>query len=205
MAAEGAWDPRLYLTTGPCDDLATAAWEGDGDAVDEAHLVLPRLTAGSYHVVVSGEGLGPFQGHFELTATFGVAAAAPVNDRCPDGIELPAAGTQVQEGTTEMAAHDFGEHDEFSPDVFYRFVLAGRTEVDARVAGESEWDTYLYLASGPCGSLEMLAENDDNPTVGWSRVPALTLDPGEYHLVVSGYSGGDFGPFLLTVTFEDAP
>jgi len=129
------------------------------------------------------------------------APPPPDNDLCDTATHIPPEDTQVLEGTTFAAAHDFWRHWE-SPDVYYTFVLGEARVVDILLETDPPWDTYLYLATGTCDALEVLHENDDLDEVGRSGLPARVLQPGTYYIIPTGWDEVS-GPFTLTVAFAE--
>ncbi|MBM4320261.1 MAG: hypothetical protein FJ125_09925 [Deltaproteobacteria bacterium] len=125
----------------------------------------------------------------------------PLNDLCVDAVVLQL-GLPVQ-GTTSRARRDFRRA--MGPDVFYRFRLEQPAAVEVLLGSLPGriWDTYLYLASGPCEALVLQDESDDEPWFGWSRIASGQLPAGEHTVVVSGFAEGSSGPFDLTVQAVD--
>lgn len=86
----------------------------------------------------------------------------------------------------------------------WTFSLNARADVEvstARSVGEEDdVDTVLYLYERtPAGTWgRALAKNDDHASTPFSRI-ARTLEPGEYRVVVKGYSRQTRGWFSITV------
>ena len=75
-----------------------------------------------------------------------------------------------------------GDHD------WYRFDLAGTTEVLLETSGVSGGDTVMYLYDE--GGQNQIAYNDDGGDQYYSRL-SLTLPPGTYHVMVCCYFGDE--------------
>ncbi|MCD2426063.1 pre-peptidase C-terminal domain-containing protein [Niabella pedocola] len=89
--------------------------------------------------------------------------------------------------------NDYGEA---SDDVFYRFEVAGRTDLSISLC-QAQLDTYLYLldANG-----NVVASNDDNGPFCSGRSSSLqtNIPAGVYYIVVEGY-GSSYGTYNISV------
>ena len=109
------------------------------------------------------------------------------------------------EGTTLGARDDFGLG-RGSPDVFYRFSLQRPSDLVLFLATQPGWDAQLYLLAGTCAEHRIVAHNDDfGGQWGESRIEQLDLVPGDYIVVVTGFSERNSGAFALTGSFALAP
>lgn len=126
----------------------------------------------------------------------------PPNDLCQQAVPVTPEGHQEFDGSTAGAGTEFQE--ERGADVFYRFVLQQRTRVQVLMESAPPWDTFLYLARGPCGALQEVAANDDSGVEGASRIDAY-VEAGEYHVVATGFWGLRCGPFHLSMDFDPLP
>lgn len=87
-----------------------------------------------------------------------------------------------------------------APDVYYTFTLTETSMVSiTTVDDETNYDTYLNLYSSDCSTL--LAENDDASTFELRSTIEMTLDPGQYTIIVEGYEENQ-GDFDLSITAE---
>ena len=226
--AEGStWSPFLSVLRGPCEDLdEVASLDFEAESAT-AELVVDRIEAGTYTVVVSGMGPDDF-GRFALrvalhsvpfcgddacdaaTESWRTCLAdcerpgpAPANDRCEDAAPLPAHDRQRVAGDTSLALQDLGgAFARRGPDVFYRFDLATAAAVTIRMEASPRWDTYLVLLSGGCDALESVGSNDD--AEGAEHVSALEqgrLEPGPYVVAATGAGAEDLGAFSLRLDF----
>ncbi|MEO0724567.1 MAG: T9SS type A sorting domain-containing protein [Bacteroidota bacterium] len=87
-----------------------------------------------------------------------------------------------------------------APDVYYTFSLTETSLVSiSTIDGDTDYDTYLNLYHSDCSTL--IAENDDASDFELRSTIELTLDPGQYTVVVEGYAE-DQGDFVLSVSAE---
>jgi hypothetical protein len=89
-----------------------------------------------------------------------------------------------------------------APEQIYRFEVEERSQLRAVLS--STYDGVLYIMTS-CGDIRTeIGCNDDNPDTTRSQLD-VTLDPGEYYLVVDGYAeeSGDFD--LVTQLSELRP
>jgi len=198
------WDTYLYLVKGTCDEAEVLARNDDDGGRNRSRITSSRLLPGSYFLVVAGFG-ATHAGSFTLTATFGVAAEAPANDTCAQAQVLQLGGQALQ-GSTALATSDYLP-DVRGGDVFYRLTLAAATPLTLRVdvAEDSSLDAYVYLLKGTCGASEVVAENDDWGDTSVSLVSLEAAEPGEYLVVVAGYSARSEGAFAISATAAYTP
>ena len=200
LAADGEWDPGLYVRSGCVSEDTEVAC--NDDAGDAQHARITRtLVAGSYAIVVDGYVAGS-QGDFALEVETAPAAGSGVaNDACDTAAPL-GLDTSV-EGDT-FAAHDdvsgsCGGGDG-APDVMYRLNVPRRSHVTAELTrsglGETVASSRMYFVRG-CGGARGEA------SCGRGRVDAV-LAPGTWFLVVDGASRDDFGRFTLQTQSDDA-
>ncbi len=131
-------------------------------------------------------------------------------DVCSDPLELGTLVNNQQYIHYNNTSRDIeGEHsgsapltytntaDNPSADVYYRFELSTRMEVDINTISSqfTGYDTYLRLLNNNCGSV--IAVNDDAGGTTQSQI-IETLDPGIYLIQVEGYSGEE-GTLRLNV------
>lgn len=87
-------------------------------------------------------------------------------------------------------------------DGWYRLQLATPAVLETWITcGEGGYDTRMAVFNS---ALTLIACNDDDPACGSpyyrSRIQDLELGPGDYYIVVDGYSGQE-GPYTLNVTW----
>ncbi|NMC72041.1 MAG: hypothetical protein GYA57_18565 [Myxococcales bacterium] len=116
----------------------------------------------------------------------------PCNDAC-EGAQL-IEGNGEWMGTTAGAGNDIVPGCSGSgaaPDVWYSFVLPERTLVWFDTLGSS-YDTAIDVRSGPCPGVSRGC--NDDACAGQQSVWFGLLEPGGYHVVVSGWdaAAGDF-------------
>ena len=214
VEAEG-WDPWLYLLSGTCAaPVEVASNDDDGGDLRRSRVVARVLEAGDYHVVVAGR--SPEEaGDFTLDARFGepvvcpdgvcadgYARPGPDNDLCADAAVLVVEGTTV--GSTERAGHDYVPNARGGADVFYGLHLEGAASVELLLQTDGDWDVELVLLAGTCDVHEEVSRNDRFGTHTRAYLQQLSLDPGDYLVIVTGWDEDARGPFSLTVTFGDA-
>jgi hypothetical protein len=125
--------------------------------------------------------------------------APPPGDTCSDAILLEPI-IQSLTGDTTLANDTIGRS---APDLWYRFTLDELTDVD--ILMEAGFDTYLWLYDGVCGSVSLIAQNDDCGGSMISSCITRRLSAGTYFVVAEGYGAANFGPFELTLDFAAVP
>jgi cysteine-rich repeat protein len=118
----------------------------------------------------------------------------PCNDACEGALLL--AGTATAPGTLVGATSELTPScagDGSAPDVWYTFTLAQRSLVWVDTLGAT-WDTVLDLRSGPCPGVSRTCTDDS--CGGQQTVWFGLLDPGGYHVAVTGF-GAAAGAFDL--------
>lgn len=88
-------------------------------------------------------------------------------------------------------------------ELMYKFTVPDGVHVgaDIRITG---YDTTLEIRKGVCNAdSASIACNDDNTPPGnfGSRVTPPALGPGDYFIMVDGYSASQTGPFVMTIMF----
>jgi hypothetical protein len=120
---------------------------------------------------------------------------------CNSATAIPPDGTQIISGNTSTANNDAVpscRSTSTAPDDLYAFTLATETMVTASVSG---FDTVLHLREVCDDPGSELACNDDHtPPGSYGSLVSETLPPGEYFLIVDGYSSKS-GAYELTVDF----
>jgi len=191
-------DPVLHLRSS-CDAADSELLCAAGGAP----LVHPALPAGEYAVFVDSD--AAVGGRYLLDVRRSAPSLAPPHDHCAaaEFLALPADGEPlVLNGTTLHARADIGSEcgelgePDLGPDVFYRFELAVRAEVEAVL--NPEFDAVVTLRSDSCDAGAELGCVD--AFGGESARVARRLDPGSYLLVVTGMDAGAVGPFGLTLS-----
>jgi hypothetical protein len=147
---------------------------------------------------------------YDVTVTY---CNPPVNDLCSAAVPVTCGSTTS--GTTVNSTADdapFGTQ-YVSEGVWY--VLAGTgDEVTASTCDAADFDTEIVIATGSCGNLTYLANNDDDFTNCTGNTSQVTFDTEvgtDYYIYVGDYFGSDVGPggnegtFDLTITCTPPP
>jgi hypothetical protein len=121
---------------------------------------------------------------------------------CNSPITIPPAGTQIISGDTTFADNNAVPSCRtlsLSPDDLYVFTLDADTgtKVTASVTG---FNTVLYIRE-VCDDADSELACDDDSGPGHGSLVSRILYPGEYFLIVDGYSYNS-GSYELTVDFE---
>lgn len=147
----------------------------------------------------------------------GVVAGGPGS--CGEPLPLEFGQTvsgNTAQGSSHLAASCAGLE---APEMVYRLRVPRRMQVT--LASEQEFDGAIYIlrqctaSGGPSGGRrrmpvpnggggnEIACNDDEDQNARRSRIVHV-LDPGEYYVVVDGYSDGS-GPFTLTASGQDIP
>lgn len=144
-----------------------------------------------------------------------VVAGGPGSCSEPLPLELgQTVSGNTEQGSSQLTAScTTGD----APELVYRLHVPQRMQVT--LASEQEFDGAIYIlrqctASGRSGGARRrvplssgggneIACNDDDQNSRRSRIVQV-LDPGDYYVVVDGYSD-DSGPFTLTASGQDIP
>ncbi len=91
-----------------------------------------------------------------------------------------------------------------APDLVYKFTLTGQKRLFFNLCN-ANFDTVLYLCTDPNNPSSTLVDlaDDSQYCAGGSLQTTLAtglLTPGTYYVVVDGFSPGNFGPFVLSIT-----
>jgi hypothetical protein len=194
-AASSNFKPVLYLRTS-CDGATSerpGACAANPNAGGSASMVLPKLPAGTYFVVV--DSASGSNGAFELTAALGVDGG----DSCDSPIPLTfTQGTATGSGTLE----GFADHDSTTQcggvgnDLVYTFELAQTSNFELELSPRSADLTMVAnLRSGTCTGTSVGCKQ---ATVGGSALLRQSgLAAGTYFLFID--SGNSLtGPFTFT-------
>ncbi len=166
--------------------------------------VLPSLVQGGGSICANLDAAG---------APITVELCGPANDLCSGAIAVTCGSTTS--GTTVGSTADdapFGTA-YVSEGVWY--VLAGTgDEVTASTCDAADFDTEIVIATGSCGNLTYLANNDDDFTNCTGNTSQVTFDTEvgtDYYIYVGDYFGSDVGPggnegtFDLSITCTPPP
>jgi hypothetical protein len=176
------------------------------------------LAPGTYYVLVGGLTAAD-QGTFKLLVTnAGAVQTRDGSDTCdPSATPLVSNGETIK-GTTTAKTNNYdadtagdcshtAAYDQ--PDVAYKLELAtGVSSVTISVTGLGGWDTILYVRTDCAApATEVDCNDDDNLTVGKSKVEMTNVAAGTYYIIVDGYGAGAGDPgeparsgdFLLNV------
>ncbi|MBI3073664.1 MAG: lamin tail domain-containing protein [Deltaproteobacteria bacterium] len=217
MDGTSSMDVALFVRSACADanaelGCASSSFFTPGAAVDVV------LSPGTYYVLVGGLTAAD-QGTFKLLVTNnGAVQTREGSDTCdPSATPLISNGETIK-GTTTGKTNDYDSdtagdcshgaaYDQ--PDVAYKLELAtGASSVTVSVTGLGGWDTLLYVRTDCAApATELSCNDDDNLTVGKSKVEMTNVAAGTYYIIVDGYGAGAADPgeparsgdFLLNV------
>jgi len=213
------WDPVLRVVGADCATGDELSCEDQGATNDGETIMLSRLPAGTYFVIV--EALDPTAvGAAELSVQLTDPPPAPANDSCasPGALVLPPAGT-----STSLAGDSSGAMNDNDPaadaptcasgaaqdglDVVYSFVVTQTvgvrfTATPGALPGGGGLQAVLYLRKDGCEdpdpAVEVGCAYDITASSGAAELTVPLLQPGTYYLWVDG-ADGQGGPFALGV------
>ncbi|MBI5501917.1 MAG: pre-peptidase C-terminal domain-containing protein [Deltaproteobacteria bacterium] len=201
-SAGSSFDTVLYVRQTTCAGTEVAC-DNDGGGAGGASRIDAVLPAGTYFVVVDGN--GPDEaGSYVLNATI---TPSPANDLCAGATTIPAGGG-VFTGTTAGAANDFtgGCGGGAGADVVYTFTLGGGADVFITTVGSS-FDSVVYLRS-TCTGADIDCGDDYRPPASTGAILQRdNLAGGTYVVIVDGKTAGARGNYRLEVniTSNDNP
>ena len=191
----------LYLATGSCGSRLCLQLDSSSCPYGTAtgYIQTPLPAGNTYYIAVAP--LLP-TGTFQLEMT-----VAPSNDQCYGAFRISSLPYSYT-GDTANAKWDFtcplsvrqgrDIYFYFTPPVDY-------SSVNIDLCG-SNYDTYVYIASGNCNSLTCLGFNDNGPSCSLSQsylsYPALTTGTTYYIIVTGNCVNGPscYGSVSLTIT-----
>jgi len=195
-----SWNTYLRLYSGSsCGSLSCVA--RDDDSCSSQSLINNQAIAPQTLHYVFLAGLNTLEsGPYTISMTLG-------NDLCTTAISL-SSGVPYS-GNNFGASHDTGitsncgPPDGFGRGVWFSFNSGAFDRVSVSVCG-ANWDTYLRIFSGTCGSLTCVVENDDGcgsiPISFASAISNQAISPSTtYYVLLAGYSV-ETGPFTITMT-----
>ena len=130
-------------------------------------------------------------------------------EACPKDVEVVIESCDEPPfkvlGTTRGAGNDSSCRDSEDFIISFDILEEGNYTFDLTTnVDPCEWDSYMYLTAGdPCTCTDVVAFNDDCPGIGCfglSCIGPVNLGPGDYWIVVEGFSAADAGPVDLHVT-----
>jgi hypothetical protein len=188
-SVQGAFEPRLYILSAPCEGETTV---GCGTSTFETD----ELDPGTYYVVVDSD--DPEQtGDFILTVEV-TSAPLPDNDACAEAILIDAgAGPTTVQGTTLYGIDQYGGTcgGEGGADVVYELEATNLND-DLTATITAGFASRLYLRAEDCEAGFQLSCS----TNGTLSINGLT--PGIYYLFVDGQSKPDEGTFSMVVSLN---
>lgn len=193
-----AYDTKINVYTGSCEDLVCVTGNDDGGDCDVGSTAsFPSDPGTTYLVLV--QGYNGFTGDFELAVTCGPVGYDYCQGATPIGCNQSLAGSTV--GATPEAIPFFCGTGIQAPGVWYTFTGTG-DPVTISTCESSDYDTRLNVYTGSCGALECVTGNDDTPDVGvCSTVSFLALEGTSYLILVQGYDGAT-GSFQLELACQ---
>ncbi len=192
LCANSSYDTYLWLLT---DDCATVYAENDDACGLVSEIVDPCLPAGTYYAVV--EGYWSNSGYYTIDIALGDECSNDPIDG--DNCDMPIEIGQLPYSDFQNSC-DFGD-DGFNPssDVFYHLNMDVEADLVVSLCNGSAFDTYLRLLADDC-STELFSNDDYCGAL--SQMDLDCLMPGEYYIVVEGYSA-NCGEYMLEVTLGD--
>ncbi len=206
VTARGGASDFLYVALqSTCGDRATERGCRYGAP---ARYTQRGLDPGTYYVIVRGPRTATYEVTLETRPSL---APMPVtgNETCMLAQEIPAGGGLYSGDTTAMA-HEYTfpcATGSAAGDAVFRYRVSSRSRVLFSMEGSS-FDTVLWVTRAdacPGTALPGVTCNDDGPGLGLSSSLELTLDPGDYNVLVSGLYTGARGAYFLSVTSTAAP
>lgn len=193
-----AYDTKINVYTGSCEDLVCVTGNDDGGDCDVGSTAsFPSEPGTTYLVLV--QGYNGFTGDFELSATCGPVGYDYCQGATPIGCNQSLPGSTMQ--ATPDAIPFFCETGIQAPGVWYSFTGTGDPVVIS-TCESSDFDTRLNVYTGTCGALECVTGNDDTPEVGLcSTANFLAAEGTTYLILVQGYDGAT-GTFQLELACQ---
>jgi hypothetical protein len=154
------------------------------------------LPAGTYYIVVDGDGVDT--GDFTLDVTLTPPTPAPTNDTCATPVTLVPTVSQMVDANAAASNYTFSCGNPSGGDVVYQFTTTAPQKITVTATGTNGADGVLSLRAAPCDdSTNELGCKDDaisSPEV----VTALNAPAGTYYVVLAAYSpsAGQFGVSL---------
>jgi hypothetical protein len=209
-AYTGLTCPNPVATTGCDDDSCSDVCCGLSSIVS-----LPTVAGTSYLIRIGGWSSTTPTG----SGTFAIVAPTPppANDECAGALDTPCGSvTMVNNASATTAITDplfacrVGGATQGAGSLWYSFVATGtNVTVDTAASSSGTRDSMLHIFSGTCGSLTVIACNDDIDTAGGnfrSSASAGGLSIGTtYYIELAAWNAAAQGPFTLTVTCSGVP
>lgn len=173
-----------------------------------ARLTLRGLDPGSYYVVLRGSRAASYELRLETRPAI-APVAVTTNETCETAQEIPGGGG-LYSGDTTMMRHEYTfpcATGSAAGDAVFRYRVSSRSRVVFSTEG-SGFDTVLWVTrAGTCPgtALAGVSCNDDGAGIGLSSLLDLILEPGDYHVLVSGLYTTARGAYFLSVTPSPAP
>src|SRR3989338_197906 len=200
-------DSGLALYTGTCGSLTLLSCDDDSSPNGNmSYLAATGLTPGSTLFIRVWEYGGNNNGTFGICATSPAPPPSMTNDDPCSAISLTVgatcsytAGTTV--GSTNTAGVPAPGCASYSgPDVWYSFVVPASGSVQLDSSPGTTTDGGMAIYSGACGSLTLIACDDDSsPNGAMSLINATGLTPGSTIYIRMWDYGGGTGTFSLCV------
>ncbi|HET6202270.1 MAG TPA: hypothetical protein VFI25_05645, partial [Planctomycetota bacterium] len=204
-----SFDTVMEAYTGPCGALVSAGCDDD-TCVVASQVTIPGVIAASAFTVRVG-GFGGAAGTFDVNVTCTPPPPPPANDECATAIALVDG---LNSGFTTVGTTPSGLPNptcagttSFNNDVWFTYTATCSGAVTFSMCGPAVvYDSILQIYSGSCGSLTVLACDDDGcPTppafADFSIATSPAVTAGTTLIVrVGGFSATDVGAFQITVS-----
>lgn len=210
MADGGAANMTIFYRDAPCQTSVNKTCTNRGVVPNTPELMTLRNTdGGTYYVVVDSYTPGPVKVTFSSLPP----ANGPVNEICSLTSALPIAPGVAANGTLNGASDDYSRDSAdggyFSgciggaaPDVFYRIVTDGGTQLNATVTPTGTASTLVpgVLILSSCFATSGMKSCNSAATAGTAATTTTPITAGAtYYIAVEG-KGGTRGDFRLDVT-----
>jgi len=209
-------DAVIQIYSGTCA-AATSLSCVDNTAGSSAETVtLTGLSIGTTYLIriYSYSSGAAYQGTFTMCITTPFIPSPPSNDACSGAttmtIPYTSSVVSTQYATSDIPTSTTSCSGTFSYNVWYTVVGNGNTLEATTCNTSSDYDTYMSVYTGTCGSLNSMVQvicNDDDATcsssgtkstVEWCSSPGTT-----YYVSVAGYVGSfsaGYGNFKISLT-----
>jgi hypothetical protein len=188
------FDSFIQVYTGACGGPFTGIVSNDDFCGLSSSVSFFAATGTTYRILVRGLSTFTPRGTFTLNVS---CVLPPANDDCANAVALTCGGTQA--GTTVAATQGASEA---AAGVWYSIVGDGST-VTVSNCGNGAFDSVIEVFTGSCGTLNEIAQGDDD-CGSQSEVSWLTASGVTYYVLVRGFSTFTTrGTFTLSVLCQN--
>jgi len=195
-------DAVLQIYSGTCAGLTSLSCIDNTAGSSVETVTLTGLSVGTTYLVrvYSYSSGSLYQGTFTICVTTPVVPTPPINNACSGAITITAPYTSTVINTTyatsDIPTSTTACSGTFGYNVWYTVVGNGNTFNVTTCDASTNYDTYISIYTGSCGSLNSMVQvtcNDDDATcslstirssVQWCSSPSTT-----YYISLSGYIG----------------